>query len=272
MDTIQGIKAISGAIYNKLDETTLKHNWNRGNGLKFDGSNDYVNLGNVLNFEITDEFSIGLILKFNNFNLSLGSLPKIFTKISPAFTGYNFQINSGGRVNFTMVHTSPNIKVGAITVNTLSINTNYNLIVTKSTGITSAAIKIYIDGISQTLTDNTLGVMGSILNTSNARIGGWSESEIGFLNGTVFDCKVFNKELTQSEVSKLYQTSNQLIPSTAISNCVADWRFEDKSGTILNDSSPSNYDGALTNYAAGTTALGATNVWVDKYGNSITQY
>ena len=139
---------------------------------------------------------------------------------------------------------------------------------TKGTSI--ATFNLYIDGIDTTFTaSNTLtGEINS--NTEPIRIGIYGDTPAyqDQLNGTIYDIKIFNKTLTQAEVTYLNQTKCQMIPSTAITNCIIDMRFEDKQGTTAIDRSGNNYNGTLTEFT--NTTLGASNSWVDKYNNSIT--
>ena len=81
----------------------------------------------------------------------------------------------------------------------------------------------------------------------------------------VYDLKIFNKALTQTEITELYIRKGSRIPLTAVSNVVADWRFNQKEGTILLDTQGNN--GILNNFA--NTNVGIGNAWVDNLGNSI---
>jgi hypothetical protein len=89
---------------------------------------------------------------------------------------------------------------------------------------------------------------------------------------TYYDLKGFNKELTSNEMSELSAHNGTKIPSTATSNCVLDVRFNEKQGGTAFDISGNNYNGTLTNYTIPEKTLGVSNLWVNKYGNPITQY
>ena len=153
----------------------------------------------------------------------------------------------------------------------ISLNTNYSIIISYNTYLdancTINGFNITTKSYTPLITASTFGT-----NIEIGRIWGGITGIEGYANEIIYDLKVFNKPLTQAEVTELYLKQGQIVPSTAIVNLQLDMRFNDKSGTIALDRSGNNYHGTLVNYAAGTTDLGATNSWCDKYGNSLTAY
>jgi hypothetical protein len=247
-------------------------NWSVGNGLKFDGVNDYVDCGNILNFEYNQAFSINLSILFKSFTTSAIAVQRIISKMLINDKGYSINSNVDGKLIFS-VRTNLNNRKGLFTNSNLNLNQLYNITFTKGISVEPNTYNVYVNGVNDngdTLNEGSIN--SSIISTQPFLISSFANINSGFFNGDIFDIKVFNKELTQVEVTKLYHTQGQNIPSTAVSNCVADWTFNDKQGTALTDKSGNNYNGILIGYADGTTNLGATNSWIDKYGNPITQY
>ena len=68
----------------------------------------------------------------------------------------------------------------------------------------------------------------------------------GFIS-ECYDLKIFNKALTQAEVTTLYNSKNNLIPTTASANLVSNYTFNQKEGTNLLDSSGNALNGTLIN-------------------------
>jgi len=251
-----------------LDTKIINHDWNIGCGLMFDGVNDSVDCGNVLNFEYSDEFSFEVVLKIFSNNAVEGIFNKPINQLVPLFTtGIYMKCFDVGNAGFYVTKDKSNVMVKFFVCPKNIIN---HFIFTKKTGAGTDKISVYANGSKLAGGNVYDGSMSSILGSSSFFIN-TSQTEYAS-NCIIYDLKVFNKELTQAEITELYIKQGQIVPATAVANCVADWRFNEKSGTILKDKSPNGYHGTLVNYAAGTTDLGATNSWVDKYGNPITQY
>jgi VCBS repeat-containing protein len=244
---------------------TIKNiDFNIGNGLKFDGVDDYVDYGNILNFEYTDAYSFNVILMIKSFS-SAGE--GIFQRYMPkASNGTMMRVSATGKFLF-LIREDDTKTMTLTSLTSVSLGQLTSVTITKATG-TVNVLKMYINGINENAIQSNVGTIISVTTGNSFKIGVYNISE--FFDGKLFDFKVFNKELTQSEVTKLYQTQGQLIPASAIANLQADWRFNDKSGLTLKDYSENAYDGTLTNFET-TSNLGG-GAWVDKYGNTITQY
>jgi len=256
----------------KSNDKILNYKWSVGEGLKFDGVNDYVSLGNILDFNISSEFSINII--FKAFDLTVFNLRsrRLFSKIldvaGNAF-GYNIAVTIN-QIFIEFIQGSGNyMQIQAL--HTFNINQLYNITLIKRTGIGISNIDFYVDGIlKNTIILGSSGIVTSFSNIGNTIVGAYCGSTTtGIFNGLIFDTKVFNKALTQEEVTELYIKQGKIVPATVIDNLQLDMRFDDKSGTIAKDQSGNVYNGTLTNFT--NTSLGVNNSWVDKYGNSITQ-
>jgi len=241
--------------------------FNCGNGLKFDGVNDYVqattpNLLFPINTAYSFSFICGIISgQIVNSGLMIGNNTGLTNGIyiQNRYNFLQFSLTKTFSTNRLYVLSSQNLSSGV-----------YHIVITKSNLYNLSAINFYINSVIQSkfaaydnLTDLTFADNSLNLN------GG---SGIGYYNDRMYDLKVFNKELTQAEVTELYNKQGQIVPASAMSSLQLDYRFNNKSGTVLTDKSINGYNGTLVNYAAGTTTLGATNSWCDKYGNAITAY
>jgi hypothetical protein len=255
MDTI--IRYGNGISRKKID-------WNTGDGLKFDGVNDYVTFGNILSHNLTTTFSfvIDVKLKVNN------NLNYIISKISATGLGYyvSLQENSNNEIFLALAINQGNrYRYKIVLPNQL--NTRLFIVVTKNNTVDSDAVNFYINGVKYPAELVIQGALPtSITNTSGWQIG--TVRSGGFATGMVCNyIGAYNRQLTDAEAEQLYVNQSQTIPSTCIANCTNFWTFENKQGAILSDKKSTN-NGSLINFA--DTTLGANNAWVDKYENSIT--
>lgn len=109
-------------------------------------------------------------------------------------------------------------------------------------------ITIYINGASQSLTNNSAGTYVAMANTTQTfAIGRFYSDGSNYLDGKIDQAVVWDKELSVSEIKEL-MTLRDLNEHSAYANIVSWWEFEDAevSGTTVSDKVGSN-DGTLTN-------------------------
>lgn len=117
---------------------------------------------------------------------------------------------------------------------------------------------LYVDGVAQTLTDQSGGLSTSIPANayvqSSLSISGWGANSTYRFNGLIDEVKVFNGAVNTSQVRDLY---NETHPCTG-SGPVAEWRMDELSwnGTAkeVKDSSPYGQHGVAALSAYGTRA------------------
>lgn len=255
-------------LLNKSNSNILRQNWSEGDGLKFDGVNDYISFSNtILNIQYTTAATLSAIIKVIAWSTGSVTNACFFAKTNYTSASFGVLINMNSGGIFLDYLNGSGIRRRWSHAQTFNLNQTYHLIIDFSNRI------VYVDGVAYTMTlvINT-GTIGTIPN-NNLRINVVYDvnTQQWPANMIISDYKFFNKALTSAEAATLYQTKNQYIPSTAIANCILDMQFADKQGTIAKDSSGSGTNGTLVNYAAGTTTLGASNSWKDRYGNAITQ-
>jgi hypothetical protein len=245
----------------------INTNWSAGNGLKLDAVNDYINLGNILNFTLATPFSISIIAYTTVSFTTRGQI--IYSKFYND-RGYYITLNKdrSGLILRTVVGAAN--YTYKVVISNFSTE-DYKYFTCTYDGLnTLDSINIYEKGeLNETSVEKNNGAT-NITTADNLILGNLTPIGSFKFAGIIYDIKVFDKELTKAEVTKLYQTQGQLIPASAIANLVADWRFDQKAGTVLKDYSGNVYNGTLTNFET-TSNLGG-GAWVDKYGNPITQY
>jgi hypothetical protein len=242
---------------------TIGHNWNTGDGLRFDGVDSYVGYAiPPSGIAGVGDFSISIIYYAENNNPIGGASPRLLT------TGFATGNASVGSVdiglNVFRFYFSPILysEVGSV----LLLNQLVHRVYVKRANLLQC--QVYTNGVltSTGVTNTNLPVIVS----NNFRLGAKTTAPSGIYNGVIFDTKVFDRALTALEISQLYIKVGNLVPASSVSALRLDARFNSKQGTVAVDSSSSGVTGSLTNF--NSTAIGVTNSWVDKYRNPITIY
>lgn len=175
------------------------------NGFSFDGVNDYVNLGNNLDFDGSTPFSISA---WHYQTPSLVSFATIFSKIgyNPSSQGYKLNANAG-KIRFFLSA----FQVGGgycyvETTNTvLTANTWYHITFTYDGSKDISGCKIYVNGSSVALSDLGNTLTGNTSNSYNAIIGSDGGTQY-YMRGVLDEVGVWNRELTASEITELYNS------------------------------------------------------------------
>ena len=170
-------------------------------GFSLDGVNDTVDFGNVLDFDGSTPFSISCWINGS----SLGSTTKIFlakcSNTTP-FNGYTFGVTSAKNVYFQLSNDANTNFLAIINTATLSDSTWYHCLMTYDGSKSSSGLKVYVDNALNTQTIFSDTLTGSISNTKSFKIG--ARDNGFFYGGLVDEISVFNRELTASEVTQLY--------------------------------------------------------------------
>ena len=174
--------------------------FNSGNGgiLVFDGVNDYSDLG---------------ILNYTNFSLSIWV--KTQTTVLTAFIGKLKLSASKGRVGIYYSTGAPNkarfiielvLNSPIVLSSTSNVNDNNWHLIT-STVNRNGNVTLYFDGLQESFADiSSLSGVDLTLN-EQFRIGTYPDSggtPLNFLNGSISNYQIYNKELSATEVMQNY--------------------------------------------------------------------
>tara|TARA_R110000782_G_scaffold22774_1_gene60048 strand:- start:10 stop:1506 length:1497 start_codon:yes stop_codon:yes gene_type:complete len=172
----------------------------------YDGSLDYVNLGDNNNLSFGDgstdsPFSISAWIKMTD-----TSGFRILNKYVGSVLEYSFGTGGAGNLQLYLFNsTSGFINRARVQGSILNTGQWYHVVATYSgVGGTNAqnGIKIYVDGVrvdDTTISSGTYVAMGNT--TSDAHIGRLNTS---YTDGTINDTSLFNTELTQAQVTEIY--------------------------------------------------------------------
>lgn len=235
-----------------LAADTAMPNWTKGkdaSALNFDGVNDYVSTVTGTTLGLTNQLSISTWFKGTGTIISSGN----------TFCG------TAG--DFYLTHTGFSVKNSSCATSTLTFSpttTEWNHAVATVNGTN---MKLYLNGqLTDSLTD--LSGYTTLKGADNIIRLGSHTSGNSFFTGQIDEVKIYNYELSESEVKQDYNSNsttkvgstNQTINGTTTSleycppgdtaTCyspVAEYDFEEGQGTTANDKSGNANNGTLVN-------------------------
>jgi hypothetical protein len=152
----------------------------------FDGSNDYVNFGNILNFT-TENFSFDMFVRFS----SIASNKNLFYKGGFNANGYYF-ILSSGLPNF--VTNQAGAAQGTQLNQNLTTSVWYHIVAVRN----GSSVKLYLNGVDSTGTAATH--INPASSTDNFLLGIYSPSLLFPHAGDIARFLAYNKALSAAEV------------------------------------------------------------------------
>ena len=167
-----------------------------GQALLFDGVNDYLNMGAPSALNITGPFSISAWINPKSFGGS--SRGRVVDKFSDdGTTGYGFFVDNVNTTNGITICTGGCVGSAAVISNSNAIQTNtWQHVVVSYNGTTAT---IYVNGVS--VGSGALDPPPS--GSNNFYVGNRSATDRAF-DGTMDEVRVYNRALSQTEVTQLY--------------------------------------------------------------------
>lgn len=187
-----------------------------GNAVNFinDTADNYITLPDSDVFSFTNgggidvPFSISLWVNFSAFSTFTN-----FLLNKQSSFGYEWQIVyvNPNQLYFTKFGSS-SIGQGVILSNVFSLNTWYHIVVTDNGTKTNSGMKIYLNGVLQSTSNNNINVYSGMSNTLSPVYMGNFGNGIGSNNkhkGLIDEVGIWkNRELTASEITFLYNSGN----------------------------------------------------------------
>lgn len=203
-------------------------------------SNASVPDADDIDFDNTDGFSMSLWCKATT---GAGGATLFQKATSTAGNnGYYYYSDSAGRMLFEFrgTGTGDRIRVRSIAFSGAADGEWHHMMVTKASGSTAAAsVKIYIDGVEETLTVMNDTLSGTTTSAASlfvaSNVGGASR-----FDGHIDEFSIWNAELTPAEVTEVYNSNSGVIDlqngSGQIASALAAWwRFGDGSFVAIPD-------------------------------------
>ncbi len=220
--------------------------------LSFDGVDDCVNLGDNLDFEVTDQFSVEAWIKTS----STVDWQQIISKLDIPFVGWGFQLQFGQISGYISSEWDSNFALftGSTAVN----DGKWHHVAMTYNG--DAYFALYVDGKLESYSEilNTLS-SGSSINDAPLHIGclGGDGDPVELWTGNIEDLRIWDTVLTQATIQenmhKCFDGSEE--------NLLAYYNFNNPPEDLtVQDLSPNGYDGTTQNMDI--------NAWVEGLDNS----
>ena len=182
---------------------------NANSAYSFNGTNNFIELVNSAQLDNMNDFSISTWYQVNNTSPQFQFLVSKDLMGDPPNGDWDFYINYN-KVKFDITINTNN---NSGTQNSLiQPNTWNHALITRNSS--SGLINIYINGI---LENSFTGYIGPYSNTQKMNFGRQGSSNQHFLNGKLDDIGIWNRVLTPSEVSQLYN-QNQCFTITTVTD------------------------------------------------------
>ncbi|MBI2514777.1 LamG domain-containing protein, partial [Candidatus Wolfebacteria bacterium] len=231
-----------------------------GKALSFDGSNDYVNMGDAGAVEGLSAISFGAWVNLRNYVASGQGAGIVISKIYGAggYGGNSFDISFGDTYLTTDVYAAGSIDYANVGRTIVPLNSWTHIEVTWQSG---SPLKLYVNGAQ--VASGSYSLSGTTHNVGSPLLVGAADSTsvYGFLDGLIDEVRIYNRALSASEVTDLYNATAQNFNITAV-NSGADLRIATStaSSTTQTDDGTTNTGFNLAGKAfsnATTTGTGA---------------
>ena len=173
-----------------------------GGSIVFNGTNDYVEIQNQIQFDQTDPFTLSSWVKSSNVSNQL-----IINNENILYTGYRLNINVNANIEIGL-RSSISDDIAIETLNSIRPNTWYHIVGTYDGHSNVSGMKIYINGveedtntISNTLTSSTLSNQKTLLGIRK------SSSPPDPLRGNIANVQIYNRALSTIEITQNYNAT-----------------------------------------------------------------
>jgi hypothetical protein len=161
-----------------------------GQGISFNGSNNYITMGNVAAMNSLSQFSAMIWMK----TTSMSAVQTVFGKELQ----FKFEIpGDGSHIMAYVAHNSGSWDCTPTLSTTVSSNTWVHLTMTYNGTI----VRLYVNGAA----DVTCALSGAIASSGNPyQLSGWGGGANEVFSGILDEVTVWNKALTAAEITKIY--------------------------------------------------------------------
>jgi len=181
-----------------------------GQGLKFDGADDYVNVGDVAVVDNSNtQLSISAWFKMSVLPTSIATRQPIIVKYDATANEREFLLLVGHNStsdwnkitwNVQELATSYDSTTDLKGTTALKVNQWYHVIVTYQGG---NHMRIYLNGVLEA--EDTTGIPTDFTNTAEPLYVGWLQDNSKAFDGLIDDVRIYNRALSAGEVAQLYK-------------------------------------------------------------------
>ena len=230
-----------GDTFNMLDNEQAYSN----RSVDFDGVDEFVTMGDVLDEDGTGAFSISF---WENLD-STGNTHLVGKMLnSDTYAGYSAYINSN-KLRFAIINSFSGNTLMVDTTTSLSSGTWQHIVITYDGSQDVSGVTIYINGSNDELTTIYDSLDSSSTTTAPFTIASRNGTAM-FTDGKIDEVSFFNSELTSGNVTTIY---NSGVPNDISGlSPVGWWRMgEGDTYPTLTDSGSGSNDGTMTNMESG---------------------
>lgn len=201
---------VKALAFDEVDEpTTNRATGKIGRALQLHGgTNDFVDLGQVVSFENTNAFSYGAWIQLH------GKTGAVLSKMEegPGYRGFDLLINDA-KAEVHLVNKFPDNAIKVVTKDALPTNLWLHLMVTYDGSNKAGGLRIFVDGKNRPLDTPTDKLSATILTEAPLLIG--TRVKAFPFAGLIDDVRFYNRRLKSEEVAGLAAYGNLLITRTA---------------------------------------------------------
>ena len=179
-----------------------------GNALAFDGEN-YLNIGDVGDFEHADRFSMGAWIKAGASREKDASI-LVKRNEEQKRGGYQLLLTTDNRLKAGLIHDQNKERIEVRTRAAVPADTWSHVFATYDGSGKASGLRLYVDGVQQpVVVEEDSLARRSILNGNDVLVGNWTTRNtphgrlFGFLEGAVDDVRIYRRELAPVEVETL---------------------------------------------------------------------
>lgn len=191
----------------------------------FGGTDEFVVVGGVGNFERTTAFSISCWFK-----TSSAAAEFIISRQanSGLFAGWNIFIEAGKIKTALINNNGTSNRIFIQTNSTFNDSNWHHLVMTYDGSSNTSGLFLYLDGSLAAITVITNSLSASILTSANFQISGRDGANV-VLNGSVDETAIYDKDLSAAEVTEIYNLGipKDLKSLTTSANILNWWRMGD---------------------------------------------
>ncbi len=214
-----------------------------GNGLQFDGVNDYADMGDIGNTN-----SAGMSVSFwVYYNTLPAAWSGVLGKASGGGTNlYQYVIGSSGAGGDISLNTSDaNGQYTGLCPVSLSGKTNQWLHVVYVWNSDADTCSVYFNGVQVASQNVTIGMNTTA--THPLRLGQAYKDSSYTLNGKLDEVGIYNYSLSGTEITNLYNAGTVVVPPPVpTTSLIGQWKLNETSGITTADSSGKNHPGFVT--------------------------
>jgi hypothetical protein len=217
----------------------------------FDGINDYVTMGDAFNYEHSQQFSVALWIKPNNFAASRYFIGNVEADVD----GWRIGHDMAGRV-VTQTRVAGGAYAPTIYTDAVMTALGWNHVVMKWLGgSNNNQARVYLDGALSAVIPVSGGMVTTWLGSNNLEIG---RAVANYFSGNIDEVTLWNKALSDSEVLEIYNLGEPADPtlSSMSANLVNWYRMGDGDTfpNIFNNASIGE-NGTMINMVPGSFVL-----------------